>query len=207
MARWQGRLPYLPWWRNSLSTALIFKRAQQRAHSCGRSQNWVIDRSACLLQHPHTVSLRWCLGKAGFVDIMCLKAMWEWSISAKWRSLTDLGVCLAHVATMLTEKAAVEVIIWGFIQIRFLSFFLSCFFPASVKCNKTVNNSLNSVVYFRAARMHIRWLMPGAAPPPVFLLHNMNRLTAVHKSLHYYLINVGMWFCWMCSPSSRTSLH
>lgn len=48
---------------------------------------------------------------------------------------------------------------------------LFSFFSVSVKCNKTVNKLFYSI-YFRAAWIHIRCLVPGVAPPSVFLLHN-----------------------------------
>lgn len=110
MVCWQGCLPFLPWCIVKETAWVQHSSSQQRAYSCGRSQHWVIDWSACLLQQTPTSSPRCCLTKSGFVNTTGLKPMWEWSISVTGRSLTELGICLI---IRLTGKAAAEALIWG----------------------------------------------------------------------------------------------
>lgn len=110
MVCWQGCLPFLPWCIVKETAWVQHSSSQQRAHSCGRSQHWVIDWSACLLQQTPTSSPRCHLTKAGFVNTTCLKPIREWSIAVIGRSLTEMGICLI---IRLTGKAATKALIWG----------------------------------------------------------------------------------------------
>lgn len=114
-----GSLPFLPWCIVKETAWLQHSSSQQRAHSCGRSQHWVIDWSACLLQQTPTSSPRCCLTKAGFVNTTCLKPTRERSICVIGRSLTELGICFI---VRLTGKAATEALIWGSIILNLFFF-------------------------------------------------------------------------------------
>lgn len=73
--------------------------SQQRAHPHGRSQHWVIDWSACLLQQPATSSPRCCITKGWLCEYHVSKINARVIHPWKWRSLTDLGVCFVAMPT------------------------------------------------------------------------------------------------------------